>query len=266
MIDWIAVKQVIGVIKTLANITKWLPQIKKGWNYLFSSPFYVVVYGASGVGKSEFCRSLLGRSLSQEIPRTVFYNEEDLTLPDGHKIRFLDLPGHISYETNRKEALNVTSKVKSFGIINVVSYGYHEVAEAKNLKMFKIPNDTNEVAQIATQYQKYNIKLELEQAREWHSAVVNKYKVDWIITVVNKADIWFAQSEEILDYYQCNGDYTKSLLGEHSKFVKYVFPYCSIISPFCKKPMVLEFGEREKEQMRLQLLNCIKKLVDSKAH
>lgn len=83
----------------------------------------------------------------------------------------------------------------------------------------------------------------------------------WIITVVNKADIWFNKRDEILDYYQKDGNYSKSIFGDFSTRVRYVYPYCSIISPFCKKPMLLELGERTKLEMHNKLKDDLLRLI-----
>lgn len=63
-------------------------------------------------------------------------------------------------------------------------------------------------------------------------------------------------------YYEEEEEYSKELLGEHSTHPRLVYPYCSIISPFCKRPMKLTFGERKKigfhMHLRADLLNMIK--------
>mgnify|MGYP002656718658 FL=1 len=91
--------------------------------------------------KTEFCRSLLERNLElTESPRTVLHQIEILVLKDGHKIKLYDLPGHVSYKANRDRVIELMAKQKVYGIINVVSYGYHEVQNAQNLKTFKVSN------------------------------------------------------------------------------------------------------------------------------
>lgn len=84
MIDFIVIKELIGAAKTIFNIAKWGHKIGYVWNYLVSDPYCVIVYGASGVGKTEFCRSLLGKSIeSSNAPRTVIHQIENLILEDG---------------------------------------------------------------------------------------------------------------------------------------------------------------------------------------
>lgn len=79
---------------------------------------------------------------------------------------------------------------------------------------------------------------------------------------MNKADIWFEKKDEVMRYYEEEEEYSKELLGEHSTHPRLVYPYCSIISPFCKRPMKLTFGERKKigfhMHLRADLLNMIK--------
>lgn len=261
IVDFVAVKHIWGSLKLLLNVTKWVPKIIYGWNYLFSDPYCVILYGASGVGKSEFCRSLLGEPVSlNDAPRTLIYKKQNLVLPDGHKIRLYDLPGHNSYKINRKEAIDKISRQKSYGIINVVSYGYHEVPEAKNLKAFKT-NDGSAINDIDTQFHKDNLNRELEQACEWRSIIHIPSNLGWIVTVINKADIWYSKNDEVMAYYQNDGEYMKKLFGQCATYAKYIYPYCSIISPFCKKPMLLEFGERKKIEMHKHLMDDLIRLV-----
>lgn len=262
MIDFVVIKELIGMAKTLFNIAKWGHKISYAWNYLVSAPYCVIVYGASGVGKTEFCRSLLGKSIeSSNAPRTVIHQIENLILEDGHKIRLYDLPGHVSYKANRDKVMEEIANRKSYGIINVVSYGYHEVPEAQNLKVFKVGNEGEKTNEIDTQFLKENLKREFDQAKEWHTGNSLSRNIGWIITVVNKADVWSAKHDIVLDYYQNDGEYTKNLFGNQAHLVKYVFPYCSIISPFCQKAMPLEISERQKVDMHKHLLEHLIRLV-----
>lgn len=261
IIDIYSLKQLYGFIKIFFNFTKWGPKIIYFWNYFFSKPYCVIVYGATGVGKTEFCRSLLERNLElTESPRTVLHQIEILVLKDGHKIKLYDLPGHVSYKANRDRVIELMAKQKVYGIINVVSYGYHEVQNAQNLKTFKVSNG-EDVLNIDTQFQKDNLQREYEQAKEWRTGANLPCNLGWIITVVNKADIWFNKRDEILDYYQKDGNYSKSIFGDFSTRVRYVYPYCSIISPFCKKPMLLELGERTKLEMHNKLKDDLLRLI-----
>ena len=195
-----------------------------------------------------------------ESPRTVLHQIEILVLKDGHKIKLYDLPGHVSYKANRDRVIELMAKQKVYGIINVVSYGYHEVQNAQNLKTFKVSNG-EDVLNIDTQFQKDNLQRENEQAKEWRTGANLPCNLGWIITVVNKADIWFNKRDEILDYYQKDGNYSKSIFGDFSTRVRYVYPYCSIISPFCKKPMLLELGERTKLEMHNKLKDDLLRLI-----
>ena len=72
MLDCVAFKEVFGILKAVLNIVKVCSKIKYWCYFLFSKPYPVLIYGASGVGKSEFCRSLLEKPIAQtDAPRTV---------------------------------------------------------------------------------------------------------------------------------------------------------------------------------------------------
>ena len=122
-------------------------------------------------------------------------------------------------------------------------------------------NEADNAYEIDTQYLKENLQREFEQSKEWHTGAHLSTNIGWIITVVNKADIWFGKYDQVMEYYQSDGEYSKNLFGNNARLVKYVYPYSSIISPFCKKPMIIEFGERKKLEMHKNLKKDLLRLV-----
>lgn len=58
-LDYHSIKAFYTGVKCVLNIWKFWSRLKYFYNFFFAEPYYVLVYGASGVGKSEFCRSFL---------------------------------------------------------------------------------------------------------------------------------------------------------------------------------------------------------------
>lgn len=129
------------------------------------------------------------------------------------------------------------------GIINIVNYGYQSTEKTIVDTVFKVGT-----IEVKEEYLRENRKRELEQIKEWMEFVNAKGKVRWILTVVNKADIWYRKFDEVMDYYQ-RGAYFQQITELHHVADLPIFPFCSIITPFCGRPMILAMSEKEKREM-----------------
>ncbi|MGH9846277.1 MAG: GTPase [Blastocatellia bacterium] len=94
----------------------------------------VVVLGATGIGKTAFLESLtetLPRAI-ESMNRTVFNEKRRIKISKDLFI-FTDTPGHRMYTKRRLEAIKEVLKMEGGveGIINVVSYGYHEASSVR---------------------------------------------------------------------------------------------------------------------------------------
>lgn len=79
-----SLKSLLGILKILKIST-----VKYYCKYFFSKPHNVVVFGASGSGKTELVKSLVYKELSSAEPnRTNYYDKHILVLDDGSKIHF----------------------------------------------------------------------------------------------------------------------------------------------------------------------------------
>ena len=261
--DWYAIWQTIKLLRYIVKFPKWIEGITYVVNYYCRKPVNVIVYGVSGAGKTEFVRSLFEEPVSETPPsRTRFFEKKRLILKDGRKVRFYDVPGHSSLRQQRTEVTNLISRKKIKGIINVTTYGYNEVDEADTSSVFKL--DTKDIPEIKNEYISLNRRRELEQIKEWAPFVTSSNKIKWVITIVNKADIWENEKSVVLEYYQ-NGDYYEQFTKTIERVCQTsVFPYCSIISPFANKAMKLEFSERDKAILHNTLKKDLLKIVSGK--
>lgn len=259
--DWQAIWETVKLFKYVFKLPKWWEWILYAFNYYFRKPVNVIIFGTTGSGKSEFVRALLNQEVDTvNPPRTRFYIGKRLILKNGRKIKFLDVPGHSSLKQQRTSVTELILRKKIRGIINVVTFGYNDAEESEDVTIFKIDNTENPV--VKNDYLSKNRLRELEQIQEWESFITSTNKVEWVITVVNKSDIWYKNKEEVLSYYQ-HGPYYEKFIKTIEKVCKTnVYPYCSIISPFANKPMTLSFSERDKVKMHNELKNDILKLIE----
>ena len=259
--DWQAIWETVKLLKNVIKLPKWWEWILYSFNYYFRKPVNVIVFGITGSGKSEFVRALLNKEVDiVNPPRTRFYIGKRLILKNGKKIKFYDVPGHSVLKQQRLSVTEFIVKQKIKGIINVVTFGYNDAEESENVAIFKVGN--SEIPVVKTSYLNKNRRRELEQIQEWEGFITSANKVEWVITVVNKADIWYKNKDEVLNYYQ-NGLYYDKFVKTIERVCKTtVYPYCSIISPFANEPMTLSFSERDKVKLHNELKNDILRLIN----
>lgn len=161
-------------------------------------------------------------------------------------MQFSDTSGHRTVNGGRKKLLNLMTNNKVVGVINIVNYGYQyteELAEDWN-RVFKV--GAKEVKQ---SFLKENRKREIQRTEELLERISpDLKKIKWIITVINKADVWYDDKEEVIKYYT-EGDYGEIIKKLSHKVDIYTAPFCSVIAPFANRPMQLVYSERDKKIM-----------------
>lgn len=251
--DWSAIFDTLKSARTLLKISFWVDKITYIGNFYFKSPVRVIVFGESGTGKTQFVNSLLNENLAKG--RTRLTERKRMVLKNGRKILFFDTPGHQTFKEQRYKLSEFISQKKITGIINVVSFGYNEADTADGVKIFKVGTD-----EVKEEYLKENRKREISQLDDWMRYINSDNKVKWIITIVNKADIWYDNRANVVNYYE-DGDYAKVMTSLRHCCTLYTYPYCSVISPFCDRPMTLSMGERQKKEMCTTLTSGLISIV-----
>lgn len=252
--DWSAIFDTVKSVRTLLKISFWIEKITYISDFYFRSPVRVIVFGESGTGKTQFINSLLSNNFTKG--RTRLTERKRMVLNNGRKILFFDTPGHQTLKEQRYKLGEFISQKKIAGIINVVSFGFNESDTADGINIFKVGTD-----EVKEEYLRENRKREISQLDDWIRYINAENKVKWIITIVNKADIWYENKSNVITYYE-NGDYAKAIAGIKSCCALYTYLYCSVISPFCDRPMTLSMGERQKKEMCTilisELINIVK--------
>lgn len=151
------------------------------------------------------------------------------------------------------------SQKKIEGIINVVNYGYCYSSGIASDQIFRV--GTNPYGEVKSEYLNLGRQTELGQLEEWIPYLTSDTKVKWVITAINKADIWYDKETEVLDYYQ-TGDYYLKYIRTIEKVCKCSFlSYCSLISPFGNTPMILSMGERQKKVLHDTFIETVIKII-----
>lgn len=180
----------------------------------------VIVLGASGAGKSSFLNLLSGQnSRIARLERTTKSRDVRGKLENSY-FRLIDTPGQWDdvYKRERKRAILEAAKLRGLGIINLVSYGYHEETVKSS--------DAVENRQARDEFLRSRRKLEIDLLSEWNDTLCGDgAAAKWMITVVTKADLWWAAGEDqpVLRHYQ-SGDYFDAL-AEARRIPHDVRPY-----------------------------------------
>ena len=186
----------------------------------------VLVLGATGAGKTAFLKSL--KSVVPEaidvMNRTEFVEKHEITLSKRPFI-FKDTPGQIHHASRRREAIKEAMKTRGgiAGIINLVSYGYHESRAMPKPQI----TSAGEVEEAFLQRQR---QIELEMLREWTPLLGGTDSANWLITVVTKADLWWQQRADVMKHYE-TGAYFQSL-SEAQALKPVVLEYSSVFQTF----------------------------------
>lgn len=201
-------------------------KLEKLYNAWIKKVPAVLICGASGVGKSQFIGSLNNYALApiSRMHRTRMWVSKEISL-EGSKYNFLDTPGQANDETIRSRAQIHALRSGNFGIINVVAYGFHE----STALISDAAGETNDSWEANRSFLERSREVEAAAIDEWaHLA----FDARWLITLVNKADLWWTpkEGEMVTDYYSGESEYHKKLKPWDGKHI--VLPYCSVIKPF----------------------------------
>jgi hypothetical protein len=190
----------------------------------FRKTHRVLVLGSSGVGKTNLQASLTKEAAEavDHLNRTEIVTRSHIRINNTPFV-FTDTPGQEHHESRRKAAIRQEMGRGRVGIINIVSFGFHE---GTGNKSDAIDGD----GKARPTYLNHCRDLEIQALAEWTSLLGSLDTSAWLITVVNKADLWWHAKVEVMDYYT-RGLYAQSL-GDAQSLKPVVVPYSATLHKF----------------------------------
>jgi hypothetical protein len=167
----------------------------------------IPIFGAGGVGKTTVSRLLVGDNpLSITAAYEPSANVETRELRGNVPGTLLTAPGQM--ERVRPHWPGLFKRLatgESFGFINVVAYGYHsfQLSSYKEHEVYADGMSANDFAKAYTASRR-TVELQLLQTViEGLSAVT---KPVWMVTLVNKQDLWWKDQRAVRKHY-AEGEY-----------------------------------------------------------
>jgi hypothetical protein len=199
------------------------PSIRKKVVAFFKGKQRVVVLGSTGTGKSQ-----LIRSLKELIPAAISYDDrtnvaddKPLTIRDSVFVIW-DTPGQSIHEDERNRAIRSVQNTP-YGILNVVSYGYHEYRATVKDAVKDGRADPDFLAR--------HRQVEIDLLRRSILLMDDDPNLAFFFTIITKSDLWWHERDNVLDHYE-KGDYASVLSELNFIGPKTAIGYCSVLHPF----------------------------------
>lgn len=241
----------VGIPEALAAIELVQLAHKQGWfDRLLTAlrtKHRVLVLGPTGTGKTLFINSLT-EAIPEAIDlmsRTEFVERKHIKITK-HPFIFVDTPGQAHHRPRRIQAIREEMKEGIAGIINVVSFGYHE-SRAVSIK------GAIQDGRLDEAFLKRQRDHEIRQLKEWSELLGGRESANWLITVITKADLWWDRREVVRAHYE-SGPYYQSL-GSAKSLNPTVLEYCSVFQKFYGEIHLSgDFEDRDRVRARADLL------------
>lgn len=210
----------VEVAEVGASAVENQDKIKRAFKRIFNRLKYghiqVAIFGPPGAGKSTLGRFLSGNMGELTSPSGYIASAdiEPYLLSGEIVCTITALPGQerLRDETWTRFYRHLSSG-KSTGVINVVSYGHHALDMSyKRHNLFTVDMSKKEFLQAYVEDRK---KEEVRILKDLASRLRDAPGTIWMITLVTKQDLWWAQRDAVEDHY-CKGEYN-SIIEEIRK-------------------------------------------------
>ncbi len=241
----------LGDFAKIAYEKGWLKRIRD----LFRKSHRILVLGATGTGKTQMIESF-----NEHMPDAIHYMDRTVGIRShrvdniGEAFKIIDTPGEEERsKAKRMDAIKEALRKGVSGIIDVVSYGYHEY-DVDIGAAFNLDGSVN------ADFLEAHRAAEGRALREWTAILGDRKTTGWLITVVNKADLWWDRKDEVLEHYK-SGTYSKSL-GDARSLGPIVLPYCSVCHRFFGEGRLSgAFDDSDRNMLRSHMLQSLLEVV-----
>lgn len=209
--------EAISAAFTAANIAR---EIASGSNFIrkhVSRLHYLIrhgsakipIFGAGGVGKSTTGRILTSdRPIDDTTPYDESWLIEGMRLAGDIPGLLIVAPGQQSrVERHWPDLLRQVETGDCFGLINVVSYGYHSFM-VPSFKEHDQYEESQSVADFVRLYTEARRDLEIELLKRTVIGIANLREPIWFVTVVCKQDLWWDRRDVVKAHY-ASGEYSR---------------------------------------------------------
>ncbi|MEU2582548.1 GTPase domain-containing protein [Streptomyces avermitilis] len=187
----------------------------------------ILVLGSTGTGKTNLISSLGAvTGHVNAIPR-----DARTQTAESHRVRLenrpllvVDTPGQALHAPQREEAIRDAMKGEGLvRVINVVANGFHEFATSASSAV--------ENGKPREEFLQQQRSTEIDSLKSWVPLLGDRFQTAWVLTVVNKADLWWERRDAVMDQYRA-GPYADAIRASDSRLKHAVLPYCSVIHRF----------------------------------
>ena len=201
----------VGAISSAITIAEQGNKLKKTLNrvihFIANGKCRIIIFGSGGIGKTTLSYVLSNKEITDfEYKETINIEKVDLNSEIfGH---YLVAPGQERrIERYWPELFRKIGSNKINGIINVVSYGYHSLDIGNNsYKTSTYYNNEVDDDKFLENYLNIQQEKEIRYLKKTVEHIKSTEKKIWMITLVNKQDLWWDRKEEVQEHY-INGEY-----------------------------------------------------------
>jgi energy-coupling factor transporter ATP-binding protein EcfA2 len=225
----------------------WLDRFRD----IFRRKHRVVLLGSTGVGKSNFIKSLVEPlpEVISTLNRTSFPKRHRLKI-DAQPFEFIDTPGQVLHAPRRMaEIRRLAGKRGNLGVVSLVAYGYHEYA----VDISEVFDSANNVQ---SAFLETHRQIECDFVKTWSPLLIDPEITQWVITLASKADLWWSSHRQVEQFYS-SGAYLQSL-GDSGVLRPPVISYCSVVRRFFSRGELSSgFDDNTRQELRANMFRAI---------
>lgn len=171
----------------------------------------ILVLGFTGVGKTSLLRYMFGLQSQDEGQPTTRANRYIFKIGDT-TFRAVDTPGHPTFKDLLDTEIDSLLGGTYHGVINVTAFGYSQPQHGRPLREEDNPyTPVLKGGRPNPRYLERTRELEIEYMQAWASLLDPRAKLKWVLTVVNKLDLWMSSEEAVVEHYGPTGAYGQRL-------------------------------------------------------
>ena len=162
----------------------------------------IPIFGSSGVGKTTASKILLNGVVECNNSSYQMSTDDEVCILNGNiPGKIVVVPGQISdFEYNWKHHINDIVNGKCFGLINIVSYGYHSfcLETFKDHDLYKKDMSVDDFVDVYTEHRRNH---EIDLLKKICTPLKTLQSRIWFITIINKQDLWWDKKALVRKHY-----------------------------------------------------------------